>query len=360
MISILIISLVFIILCLLYPAFLLVLPGKVNYKASDDDEILGISLILLTYKGEKYIKEKIKFLYNELRSFREFEFIVIDDNSDDDTQKILKSLEDTYKLRIILKQEHKGVADSMNVSALTARYDHLIFCDQRQKLSENILKKLARPLLNENIGAVSGTISNWDLDGSYSFFRKYENILKVIESKTGNLIGVYGPLYSIKRDCYVEIPGNIILDDLYLSLKVLKSKKIVLLRSCGIVDENASVLYNYKRCKRYLLGLIQIIKDKELIDDLTFRIKLMLIWHKYLRLLIPVFVFISYLILAYYAMQEFTTSLLFFAVTVFIVLVFILSKLKVHTQLGDMIQTNVYYFISIISILIDKFFSKII
>lgn len=359
MIIILYFTIAIILLYLFYPIFLKSIPKHLESEIGDKRDLHGVTLILLTCNGSKYLKEKIKFLSDELADFKESEFIIIDDNSNDGTYEILEELDSVYNIKIIRKNEHTGIANSMNYCAEIASFDFIIFCDQRQKLAKNILKNIIEPLRYEEIGAASGYISNLDKQNKTSLLRKHENFIKVKESRAGCLIGVYGPLYAIKKSCYSKIPDYIILDDLYLSLKILSDKKIVLVKSCTIIDENFSVHYNLKRSRRYLLGLMQILKEKDLFVKLSFKLKLMLFWHKYIRLLIPPLLFLSYIILGFISVYDILAFNLYGLITFFFLIPIVFSLVNFHTQVSDLIRTNIYYFLSIISIFAQKFYYKI-
>jgi glycosyltransferase involved in cell wall biosynthesis len=275
----------------------------------------GISLILLSYNGKKYLEDKINLLMKDLQAFPRHEMIIIDDHSNDGSQEVLRKFEGEPGVRIILKPEHCGIPHTMNMAAGLAAYEILVFCDQRQDASGNILENLVSPLADEEVGAVSACISHVDKNGCGSVIRQYENFLKTSESDAGSLMGVYGPLYAMKKSCYSPVPENIILDDLYLSLKVMASKKISILENCRIYDEHICTLTDYHRIKRYLAGFLQILADRSMLGNLSGRQLTMLLWHKYLRLLIPVFLCLCY----------FTTGILSFGSSAFLLIFSILT-----------------------------------
>jgi len=69
-----------------------------------------ISVVMAVYNGEKYLREAIDSILNQ--TFNDFEFIIINDGSTDDSAEIIKSYNDP---RIILiQQENKGLAAALN------------------------------------------------------------------------------------------------------------------------------------------------------------------------------------------------------------------------------------------------------
>lgn len=355
MIILLFISIVIVGIYLLYPLFLkLFCSCKTDYTI-DKNKNKGISLILLLYNGKDYLKAKIEFLLKELSYFEEYELIVIDDNSRDGSTKLFDEYLDDDRIKIIQKKQHSGIPNSMNLGVKNASYEYIIFCDQRQHLAKGSLSKIIEPLKYNEVGAVSGCLSSLDKDKNDSFLRQHENDIKCNESKSGNLIGVYGPFYAIKKNCYSTIPDDIILDDLYLSLRILKSKCVVMVNGNAIIDDNFSKLYNYTRTKRYLTGLIQILTEKNLISELSGKQKIMLLWHKFFRLLIPPVFVLCYLLLSLNL-----SSPLYAVVFVFLSLLFVGAFIQMFLQfpsrLISVIWINMLYFIAFIDILLNKIF----
>jgi biofilm PGA synthesis N-glycosyltransferase PgaC len=316
-------------------------------------QIEEVSLILLSFNGKQYLEEKISKLLMEIAAFPKHEMIIVDDCSTDGSRELLMKYRDIPGISIILKNKQKGIPHTMNLAVSLAKYENLIFCDQRQLTSVNSLVKLVEPLGYEDTGAVSACISHIDKSGFSSLIRRYENFLKASESKAGSLMGVYGPLYAMKRRSYSTIPEHIILDDLYLSLHVMNAKKVRITCECVIYDEHLCALHDYQRIIRYLKGFGQILQEKILLKHLHSKQMTMLIWHKYFRLLIPVFLCLSY----------FTTGILSFHNIVFLVPFILLTLIgtvsltpffsRMKNIVIHFVRINVLYVIAMADLLVN-------
>lgn len=65
------------------------------------------------YNGEKYLREAVESILNQ--SFRDFEFIIIDDGSTDETPEILKEYaKKDERIRIITNSKNIGLTKSLN------------------------------------------------------------------------------------------------------------------------------------------------------------------------------------------------------------------------------------------------------
>lgn len=100
------------------------------------------SVIIPLYKGKKYIAECIESVLAQ--TYPEWELILIDDGSPDDTYDFVSKLLDTYKCdKIHLHhQENQGVANTRNKGVLLAKGEYVAFVDQDDKLKSDYIERL--------------------------------------------------------------------------------------------------------------------------------------------------------------------------------------------------------------------------
>lgn len=344
------ITILIILLNLIYPLWLMVLSNGNSDNVIETDEINCVTLILLSYNGKQYLKKKISFLIKELSVFQNYELLIIDDDSTDGSKELLEEFRNTDNISLYLNKRNRGIPHAMNKGVAKAKYRHIIFCDQRQNLSNNIIRKIVVPLRFKNIGAVSGCISHIDKSKCFSWIRRYENFIKSKESNSGDLIGVYGPFYAIKRECYSAIPDDIVLDDLYLSIKIIQSKHIKILEDCQIIDDGFSALYDYGRAKRYVYGFLQLLKEKDFLKRLSIKQMTMLMWHKYMRLLIPVSLFLSYIATGIMGLMHIEYFITYLILTL-IGIVSAIPRFKIKFRFANIVCVNIFYFMAMSEIL---------
>lgn len=327
-------------ICLSYPFFLLVFSGKKVKEDSPANEPQSVSVILFSFNNIKYLDQKVQSLMSEMRVFKNYELIIIDNRSCDGSKEVLDNYAGNKNIKVLHNDKCKSVASTINIGVREARYEFIIFSDLRQNLCRNALREIVMPLRNKEIGAVSSCLSAIDKNGNVSVTRTIENKIKRMESRSGNLIGVYGPLYAIRKDCFRPIPDHIVLEDLYLSLSILQSHKIALKENCLIFDENFSDVYNFKRAIRYSRGLAQLFGETKLISGLSILQIIMLLWHKYLRLLIPVLGFSLLIVLsiAYNFLLVFVSTILFLSAVLLIP-----SVSSLQAKLKEITLINLYY-----------------
>jgi glycosyltransferase involved in cell wall biosynthesis len=75
-----------------------------------DASKLDVSVILLTYNGGDFVRQKAIALLDEISEFKNCELIIIDDCSSDACVDFVNS-NDNPKLKLIRKCERKGIPD---------------------------------------------------------------------------------------------------------------------------------------------------------------------------------------------------------------------------------------------------------
>lgn len=85
-----------------------------------------ISVVLPVYNCSLYIEEAIKSILNQ--TVQDFEIIIIDDCSVDNTVKIIQSIGDS-RIKLILKEQNKGLIDSLNIGFKEAQGKYIARMD---------------------------------------------------------------------------------------------------------------------------------------------------------------------------------------------------------------------------------------
>lgn len=96
-----------------------------------------ISVITACYNHGKYIHEMIDSVLAQ--SFQNFEIIIVNDGSTDDTKEILNKIEHT-KIQII-HEEHRGPSHARNVAIRHAKAPLIFNLDADDKISYDLLEK---------------------------------------------------------------------------------------------------------------------------------------------------------------------------------------------------------------------------
>lgn len=86
-----------------------------------------IDIILPNYNSEKFIRQTVRSIQNQ--SFKKWKLIIVDDNSNNKTKKILKSFKRDRKIKIIWLSKNKGAAYCRNLAIKQSSSRYIAFID---------------------------------------------------------------------------------------------------------------------------------------------------------------------------------------------------------------------------------------
>jgi cellulose synthase/poly-beta-1,6-N-acetylglucosamine synthase-like glycosyltransferase len=248
----------------------------------------GLSVILTCHNEEQHVVAKVHALLAQCRQLPlpRFELLVISDGSDDRTNDLLQQFGGQANVRLVLLAQRMGKPNALNVGVAAAQYPLLLLSDVRQELAPGVVARLCARMADPGLGAVSACLAH---RGRRSPLRKVLNWLKALESRAGSTVGVYGPLYMLRRANYRPIPVGTVLDDLLISIRVLnQGMRVEVEPSAVMYDIALPGLYQKARMLRLASGLYQLAREHwQEMGRMRGRFVLFLFVQKYLKLLLP-------------------------------------------------------------------------
>lgn len=106
------------------------------------------SLIIPAYNVEKYIKKCLDSVLNQ--TYNNYEIIIINDGSTDNTSKILESYKSNKKIKLI-NQENKGLSSARNTGVSNAKGDYILFIDSDDFIEKELLETLNKTIKDEDL-----------------------------------------------------------------------------------------------------------------------------------------------------------------------------------------------------------------
>ncbi len=122
-----------------------------------------VTVLMSVYNGKKYLRVAIDSILNQ--TFRDFEFIIINDGSTDRTKEILESYTDE-RIKIINNTENLGLSKSLNIGIKEAGNDYIFRMDADDiSLPERLSKQVRFLDCHEEIAVVGSGCYGIDEDG---------------------------------------------------------------------------------------------------------------------------------------------------------------------------------------------------
>jgi len=113
-----------------------------------------VSVVMSVYNGERYLREAIESILKQ--TFKDFEFLIINDGSTDSTVEILKSYKDP-RIKIVNNKKNIGLTKSLNKGLRLARGEYIARQDADDISLPRRLEKQAEFLGTNSRTAVVGS-----------------------------------------------------------------------------------------------------------------------------------------------------------------------------------------------------------
>lgn len=108
-----------------------------------DKTSLAFSIIMPVYNVEKYVSQAIESVLSQ--SYRNFELIIVNDCSPDNSLSICESYaEKDKRIHIISLSQNGGLSNARNVGMQSIRGDYVLFLDSDDWWEPNLLETVSR------------------------------------------------------------------------------------------------------------------------------------------------------------------------------------------------------------------------
>jgi len=120
-----------------------------------------ITVLMSVFNGEKYIRQAILSILNQ--TFKDFEFLIINDGSTDRTPQILRSYKDS-RIKLYNNRENKGLTRSLNIGLRIAKGKYIARMDADDiSHPERLEKQISTIVKDREIGMVTSWIDEFGL-----------------------------------------------------------------------------------------------------------------------------------------------------------------------------------------------------
>lgn len=119
---------------------------------------MRISIIIPTYNRGALIRRAINSILKQ--SYKEFELIIIDDYSTDNTEEIVKSIQDD-RIRYVKLEKNCGANKARNIGVDLSKYELIAFQDSDDEWHSDKLEKQLKYLVEGNFDIVSCKLNQY-------------------------------------------------------------------------------------------------------------------------------------------------------------------------------------------------------
>lgn len=140
-----------------------------------------LSVVIPVYNVERYVERCIRSCANQNISTSDYEIIVVNDGSKDNSLQIVKTIASEYENIRVISQENKGLSAARNVGMKESNGDYIMFVDSDDWIEENCFERIIDKLKKERPDCmVIGAVVNW---GTFKVVQCEYSIQKPISGK---------------------------------------------------------------------------------------------------------------------------------------------------------------------------------
>jgi poly-beta-1,6-N-acetyl-D-glucosamine synthase len=283
-----------------YPLLVYLLAKAFHRKIRCEAIQPSVTMLFAALNEEKVIGRKLENSLALDYPSECLQILVVNDGSTDRTAEIVEQYRDKG-VEMLSNSQRRGKLPAIKDAIKHVRGDIILFSDADNYYPPDALLETVKYFADPSVGAVSGgrnVMGDSALGSAEGLYWKYEEFIKRQESRLGSCVGVAGDLLAIRRNLYVPPPSNIINDDFFAALNILKQGYRVIYapeaRSSHPIA--GSEQQEMERRARMIAGRYQVIflfwKALPWSSPLALW---QVVSHKYLRPLVPLFMIFALL-----------------------------------------------------------------
>ena len=294
-----------------YPLLMMILLKIKRAKPIEKTAITPfISVVIAAYNEEKDIAPKLNGILNSNYPKDKMEVVVISDCSSDGTDKIVATFADKGVRLFRLEQRTGKIGGYRNVIP-HLKGEIIVFSDATSLLSPNSISSLVGNFADPKVGCAGGLLAYMNpkkagIGEGENQYWGYETRIRDMESALCSLTSVSGTLYAVRKDLYPLDIKDYLADDLIVPIRVVKAGFRVVLEKKAVCRELTTLNIDEEMNKRIRItsqNIRGLIDQMDILNPFRYGLySILVISHKLLRLLVPIFliaVFLANLILMF-------------------------------------------------------------
>ncbi len=202
-----------------------------------------VSLVIPAYNEGHVIAQKLDNSLALDYPRQQLEILVVSDGSSDDTNQVVAAFA-ASGVQLLFEPPRRGKIAALNRAVPLTRGEIIVFSDANAMLSPDTLRHLVRNFADERVACVGGA-KRVERDqatsarGESAYWR-YESHLKRCDSAVGAAMGAAGELFAVRRERYIAVQEDSLIEDFELSLRLVQAGWRVVFEPMAVAWEQAS------------------------------------------------------------------------------------------------------------------------
>jgi glycosyltransferase involved in cell wall biosynthesis len=200
------------------------------------------SIIIPAFNAEKTLKPCLDHIRKS--TFRDYEIIVVDDGSIDETVRLAESLAD----HVVVHTKNQGIMQARSSGSKIAKFNFLVFIDQDILVQPDSLQKIHTFLQkNPTVDAFTGLLSKKHPNAD--FFSQYKNLYMnyIFKKLPDEITFVYGSIFGLKKELMgvYDTTLKIVQDTAIGQSLANQGKKVVFMRNLKVIHMKKHTFFSW-------------------------------------------------------------------------------------------------------------------
>lgn len=225
-----------------------------------------VSVIIPVYNVEKYLERCVYSVLNQ--TFKEFELLLVDDGSTDDSGKISKRFAEAYPETVrYMHQSNGGSGAARNTGIRNAKGDVIVFVDSDDYIHENMLFEMYNMMEKDNLDIVICDYQRVNEYGEITDIHREH----LIEGKSFKLNEEKKLLFADPSSCNKMLKKSLFIEnDIYFPKKVWYAEDMRTIVKIFAVSNSIGYLstpfYNYFTRSDSKMNTVNIERQEEVVE----------------------------------------------------------------------------------------------
>lgn len=234
--------------------------------------MLKLSVIVPVYNVSKYLAKCLDSLLAQDLKPEEYEIIVVNDGSTDNSGEIATEYADKYSNIILINQENQGLSGARNSGIKVVQGKYIQFMDSDDFLEPNVLKTLVNKMYDDKLDILRFNYQN--VNENYEVYEPYKEHKPFVDYRDEVCDGLtflterlgyacYAVQFIIKSDL-LKKDGNLFKTGIYFEDTEWTPR---ILTQAHRVTSTDFMVYNYLLRSGSITNSISIEKKRKVLDD---------------------------------------------------------------------------------------------
>ena len=209
---------------LLYPVLLFLASSVARFRRvqsiPEATPLPAVSMIIPAHNEERHLPAKLVNLAALQYPKDRLEILFVSDGSTDATNEILQGAVGS-NITLLVLPTRGGKSAALNQAVERARHNILVFSDAATLFAPDAVSKLVHHFADPRVGVVCGALqfqASAESRQTEGLYWRYESLLRLMESRIGVTLTASGAIYALRRECFVPLSADTLVEDLVVPM----------------------------------------------------------------------------------------------------------------------------------------------